>query len=161
MKTPTAIVLTLLASLTSLAASQPTLQSVPQPLWYLHTAAEQPIQIMRVPKIFMSSDANGWIKLIASPTLAKPNGVDMNLTSVYGIVLTGEVGEPDGHVRKVVVDITEAKKPRRYPFSIREVTAAVVKCIRLAFPKSEATVIWVTDHDGSKPVEQAVGLDAE
>lgn len=134
-------------------ASQPTLQSVLQPLWYHLTAADQPIQFMEVPKIFTGADRDQALPLIHSPTRVSEDGPDLNLISRYGLKLSGTSQPPHGIVPKITIDATKASQPESYPFTVEEVIQASVKCIRDMFGNAEETEIWVTDEKGSRKID--------
>ncbi len=153
MKTVPALLLGFLISTPFARASQPTLQSVLQPLWYHLTAADQLIQFMEVPKIFTGADRDQALPLIHSPTRVSEGGPDLNLISRYGLQLSGTSQPPHGIVPKITIDATKASQPENYPFTVEEVVLAAVKCIRDMFPNSAETEIWVTDAQGSRKIE--------
>src|SRR5690606_35250455 len=134
-------------------ASQPTLQSVSQPLYYHLTASDSKIQIMSVPKIFVGADRDQWLALLQSPTRASQDGPDLNLISRYGLRLSGESEPPHSIVPKITIDVTAASQPENYPFTIKEVMIATIKCVRAIFPDATETEIWVTDAQGSRKIE--------
>ena len=95
-----------------------------------------------------------WIGLFSSPTEVPGSGGDLNLISIYGLSVKMVSQDKDGRVTKIGIDISKAKKPKRYPFIINEVTKATIKAIRAEFPDEAATKIVILQVDGAPPANK-------
>ena len=129
--------------------TQPRLMTVTLPLWYLGAAeSEQAILIAQVPMICGGTDAVAWVELHSRPV--RPDGaeVDINLISIYKLVITAEV-DRDGRVTKIAIDTSKAVRPTGYPFTIEKVADEAVACMRREFPDKSKTKIVVV-HDGEE-----------
>ena len=132
-------------------ASQPTLTSISQPLYFIGSSSDAVIEIIETPKILNNSSAMAWIELFSSPTEVPGSGGDLNLISLYGLSVKIVSQDKDGRVTEIGVDTSTAKQPKRYPFTINDVTEATIKAIRSEFPDAAATKISVVRGDGASP----------
>ncbi len=132
-------------------ATQPTLTSISQPLYFLGSSSDAEIEIIETPKILNNSSAMAWIELFSSPTEVPGSRGDLNLISLYGLSVKMVSQDKDGRVTEIGVDTSTAKQPEHYPFTINDVTEATVKAIRSEFPDAAATKISVVRGDGASP----------
>ena len=130
-------------------ASQPSLTSITQPLYFPLSAKDAAIQLIEVPKIFNTS-AEGFVALFASPTEVKGINGDLNLISIYGLTIELVSQDKEGKVTKIAVDTSKAKKPDDYPWSVADVTEATIKAIRMEFRDEAVTKIVVKSEEQIK-----------
>jgi hypothetical protein len=135
-------------------ASQPSLASITQPLYFHESATDAKIQLIEVPKVFNTS-AEGYIALFASPTKVEGANGDLNLISIYGLSVELVSQDEEGRITKISVDNSKAKKPDNYPWSIAEVTEAAIKAIRMEFKDYAVTKIVVKEGEGKINDESA------
>lgn len=114
--------------------------TVKMPL-YLHGSDGDPmIEIADVPFVSAYAAPEATYAAITKPFTPPTDGSwkdkeDVNIASVYGIkVEATEDGEGDVLHLIITVDASEAKVPEGYPFTIQQVTDAVVTCVRLMTP---------------------------
>ena len=146
--------LTLVISPFGAEATTPTLTSISQPLYFLGSAGDAKIQIVETPKILNNSSAMFWIELFSGPTEVPGSGGDLNLISIYGLSIKMVSQDKDGRVTEIGIDTSKAKRPKRYPFTIKEVTEATVKAIRAEFPDEAKTKIVMLRVGGAPPVNK-------
>lgn len=121
----------------SLMGTQLSLRSTVLPI-YLHGAAtDEKIEQVTVPFVSFHADPEWRLAALSTPFIPPTDSSweprDVNLTSLYGIKVVGGQIADSADVR-VVVDVSAAKVPDDYPFSVQEVTDAVVHCVKLVFP---------------------------
>jgi hypothetical protein len=114
--------------------------TVKMPL-YLHGSDGDPlIEIADVSFVSAYSFPEGKYAAITKPFTPPTDGSwkdkeDVNIASVYGIkVEATEDGEGDVSHLIITVNATAAKAPEDYPFTVQQVTDAVVTCVRLMTP---------------------------
>jgi hypothetical protein len=123
--------------------------TVKMPL-YLHGSDTDPlITITDVPFASAHSIAEAPYSALTTPFIPPSDGSwktpeDINLASRYGIKVTyGETRPDETTLVKITIDATAAKVPEGYPFSITQVTDAVLTCVKLmtpARPESEQKI---------------------
>jgi hypothetical protein len=108
---------------------------------YLHGSdADTQIQILEVP-VMNASDSNEAIygaichSFIPPNTSSRSTAPDINIASQYGMAVSFEDDQVKGifHVT-ITIDASSAKKPEGYPFTIEQVTDAVMTCVKLMTP---------------------------
>jgi hypothetical protein len=116
------------------------MSTVKMPL-YLHGSDGDPIiQIADVPFVSAYAAPEGTYASITQPFTPPTDGSwkekeDVNIASVYGIkVEATEDGEGEVLHLIITVNATAAKAPEGYPFTVQQVTDAVVTCVRLMTP---------------------------
>lgn len=114
--------------------------TVKMPL-YLHGSDGDPlIEIADVPFVSSYASPEGTYAAITKSFTPPTDGSwkdkeDVNIASVYGIkVEATEDGEGDVSHLIITVNATTAKAPEDYPFTVQQVTDAVVTCVRLMTP---------------------------
>ena len=128
----------LLLSLAQVASgSELRLDSISLPL-YLHGAeSDSRISIVAVPFVSFQADPEWRFAALSKPFVPPTDGTwkpqDVNLASVYGIVVSGAYKE-NGMDMVVTIDASRAVLPEGYPFSIEQVIDAVTTCVKLAYP---------------------------
>ena len=106
---------------------------------YLHGGdSDSIIRIIDVPFVTSYSDPEWRFSAICKPFVPATDGSwqqprDVNLASLYGITVSGGQ-KPSSSDVEVVVDASKAKVPEGYPFTIAQVTDAVVTCVKLMYP---------------------------
>ena len=130
-------------SISPVKADAPHLTSVTQPLYFKGSVAGPEIQPMSVPKIFNAVEAEFMVMLYMSPTIIEGAEDDLNLISAYGIKVQMVELHPNGALKKVAVDISKAKKPADYPFSIEQAAISAVRAISMDMKKGETEVIVI------------------
>lgn len=135
---------------------------------YLHGGdSDSVIQIIDVPFVTSYADPEWRFSAISKPFIPATDDSwkqpkDVNMASVYGITVTGGL-KPGSNDVEVVVDATKAKVPVGYPFTITQVTDAVVTCVKLMYPtkpeKEGKLQVQVLAPDKSVP--QDAGDDGE
>ena len=113
------------------------LETVSLPL-YLHGSDEDTrISIRSVPFATSGSDPEWRFSAISKPFLPPTGGSlrthDVNLTSLYGLVVGGSYKE-NGKDMLVTIDASKAVPPEGYPFTVEEVIDAVTTCVKLMYP---------------------------
>ncbi|HRH97506.1 MAG TPA: hypothetical protein PLB55_16315 [Prosthecobacter sp.] len=108
---------------------------------YLHGSdADTQIQILDVP-VMNASDSNEAIygaichSFIPPNTSSRSTAPDINIASQYGIGVSFEDAQVKDifHVT-ITIDASSAKKPEGYPFTIEQVTDAVMTCVKMMTP---------------------------
>ena len=127
-------------TVSSANADAPHLTSVTQPLYFKGSVAGDEIQPMSVPKIFNAVEAEFMVMLYMSPTIIDGADDDMNLISAYGIKVRTIELHPNGALKEVAVDVSKAKKPEGYPFSVEQAALSAVKAIRKDMKGGETKV---------------------
>lgn len=128
----------LLALTLPAAATLMRIGSVKQPTYFHDSDEDAVIRIVDVPFVTSKSDPEWRFSAICKPFIPATDGSwrqprDVNLASLYGItVLGGQM--PSSSDVEVVVDASKAKVPEGYPFTIAQVTDAVVTCLKLMYP---------------------------
>jgi hypothetical protein len=132
-----------LAALSSPSRSEATslgMFTVKMPL-YLHGSDGDPlIEIADVPFVSAYAAPEATYAAITEPFTPPTDGSwkdkeDVNIASVYGIkVEATDAGEGDVSHLVITVDATAAKAPEGYPFTVQQVSDAVVTCVRLMVP---------------------------
>jgi hypothetical protein len=141
---PALLVLALaFASLSNPSRSEATtlgMLTVKMPL-YLHGSDGDPIiQIADVPFVSSYAAPEGTYAAITRPFTPPSDGSwkdkeDVNIASVYGIkVEATEDSESEVPHLIITVNVSAAKVPEGYPFTVQQVTDAVVTCVRLMTP---------------------------
>ena len=138
--------LSLLLCALCLSQAQATLRGlsvVKQPLYLLNNDEDCQIKIVDVPYVTNFSNP-GWVfRAICSP--CRPSGdtsrkdaEDVNLVSLYKIEVSGEskprTNKGGTYDIEVTIDLSKAAVPEGYPFTIEQVTDAVVTCVKLMCP---------------------------
>jgi hypothetical protein len=114
--------------------------TVKQPLYLHGSDGDAQIVIMDVPFVSSYSFPEGLYAAITKPFTPATDGSwkekeDVNIASVYGIkVEATEDGEGNVIHLIVTVNASAAKVPEGYPFTVQQVTDAVVTCVRLMTP---------------------------
>ncbi len=117
------------------------LDSISLPL-YLHGSEADPrISIVAVPYVTFYADPEWCFSALSKPFVPPTDGTwkphDVNLASVYGIVVSGTY--KDNNMDMVVtIDASKASVPEGYPFTIEQVITAVDTCVKLAYPSRPA-----------------------
>lgn len=114
--------------------------TVKMPL-YLHGSDGDPlIEIADVPFVSSYAAPEGTYAAITKPFTPPTDGSwkekeDVNIASVYGIKVeaTEDSGSEILHLI-ITVNATAAKVPEGYPFTVQQVTDAVVTCVRMMPP---------------------------
>lgn len=130
-------------------ATQLGLFTVRQPLYLHGSDGDVQIQITEVPFASSNSSPEAEFAAISQPFVPPTDGSwkrqgDVNLASLYNIKVSVEVassGAPEHWI--ITIDASKAKIPEGYPFTIIQVTDAVVTCVKLmrpTKPESERTL---------------------
>ena len=134
------IVIAILLSFAQVASStQLRLDTVSLPL-YLHGSDEDSrISIRQVPFATFAADPEWRFSAISTPFLPPTGGSlrphDVNLTSVYGIVVSGNYKDKENETGMLVtIDASKAVQPDGYPFTVEQVIDAVTTCVKLMYP---------------------------
>jgi hypothetical protein len=129
-----------LSSPTDSGATSLGMLTVKMPL-YLHGSDGDPlIEIADVPFVSAYAAPEGTYAAITKPFTPPTDGSwkdkeDVNIASVYGIkVEATEDSASDVPHLIIIVNASAAKVPEGYPFTIQQVTDAVVTCVRLMTP---------------------------
>ncbi|WP_170157254.1 hypothetical protein [Roseimicrobium gellanilyticum] len=116
------------------------MMTVKMPL-YLHGSDGDPIiEISDVPFVSAYAAPEATYAAITKPFTPPTDGSwkdkeDVNIASVYGIkVEATDAGEGDVSHLVITVNASAAKAPEGYPFTVQQVTDAVVTCVRLMTP---------------------------
>ncbi len=134
--------LALLLSLASFAsASELRLDSISLPL-YLHGSESDPrISIVAVPFVSFFAEPEWRFPALGKPFVPPTDGTwkphDVNLVSLYGIVVSGDY-KKDGMDLVVTIDASKAAVPEGYPFTVEQVIDAAATCVKLAYPPRPA-----------------------
>jgi hypothetical protein len=128
---------------------------------YLHGSETDPrISIQSVPFSTFYADPEWRFSAIAKPFIPQTDGSwqphDVNLTSLYGLVVGGGYKE-NGKDILVTIDASKAAPPEGYPFTVDQVIDAVVTCVRLMYPprpKDEGTLEIVVVRPKEKQQER-------
>lgn len=133
------ILLFLVSTISYASATSVILKSVHVPL-YIPSDGDTIISIREIPFVSVSSIYEWQLEALEVPFIP-PSGslwrdkTDANLISLYQIKVGGGqiLGTPD---MEAVVDISEAKVPDDYPFTVKEVADATIKCIKLMYAET-------------------------
>lgn len=114
------------------------LATVKQPTYIKHCGGPDRIAIIDVPYVTRANEFDFGIEAISTPFIpptdcSRADPLDINLTSLYGIETRSEY-KVDINTTEVVIDVTKARVPPEYPFSLDQVVEAVVTCVRLMRP---------------------------
>ena len=128
----------LFLSLTAVAsASELRLDSISLPLYLHGSESDSRITIVAVPFVSFFASPEWRFPAISKPFVPPTDGTwkphDVNLASVYGLVVSGGTKE-DSMDMVVTIDASKAAVPEGYPFSVEQVIAAVETCVKLAYP---------------------------
>jgi hypothetical protein len=137
--------LLLTALLLSISAAHATVLGITT-VWlplYLHGSdSDVELRIVQVPFVSANSSPEAEYSAISRPFVPpsddswKQKG-DVNLASLYGIAVSIDCASQQEWV--VTVDASQAKAPEKYPFSIGQVTDAVVTCVTMLKPIKPAS----------------------
>ncbi len=132
------LLLTLCLMILPLSATSLQLSSVKQVVYLHGSDTEIEMTIMDIPFATAYSSPEWLFSAISSPFIPATDGSwrdpsDINLASIYGIKVSGTYKENNKDV-EAIIDLTNAKKPEGYPFSIEEVAEQVKKCVTLMYP---------------------------
>lgn len=114
--------------------------TVKMPLYFHGSDGDPLIEIADVPFVSSYASPEGTYAAITKPFTPPTDGSwkdkeNVNIASVYGIkVEATDAGEGDVSHLVITVDATAAKAPEGYPFTVQQVTDAVVTCVRLMTP---------------------------
>lgn len=132
------ILLLLIALVLETSASQLGLATVKQAT-YLHGSDTDPvIRIIDVPFVTRYADPEWRFTAICKPFIPPTDGSwhkpqDVNLASLYGIKVEG-VSVANSQDVNVTIDVTQAKVPEGYPFTLAQVIDSVTTCVKLMYP---------------------------
>ncbi|MEP4076661.1 hypothetical protein [Haloferula sp.] len=129
---------TFIAFSPSVRASELGIASVKQPIYLLGSGADTIIRIVDVPFVTLYADPEWRFSAICQPFVPPTEGSwqdphDVNLTSLYGIGVSGTYKKDSPDI-KVVIDVSKAKVPENYPFTMEQVLDAVATCVKLMYP---------------------------
>jgi hypothetical protein len=118
-------------------ASELRLDSISLPLYLNGSESDPRITIVAVPFVTFFADPEWRFPAISKPFVPPTDGTwkphDVNLASVYGLVVSG--GTKENSMDMVVtIDASKAAVPEGYPFSVEQVIDAVATCMKLAYP---------------------------
>ena len=132
-------VITIIFMLTSPAFTTVLQLSSVKQVVYLHGSdTDVKMTIIDVPFATAYAAPEWFFSAISKPFVPATDGSwrnpsDVNLASLYGIVVEGTYKENSKDV-EVRIDVTKAKVPDGYPFTIKQVTEQVKKCVKLMYP---------------------------
>lgn len=134
------ILLLLACSISLTSASQLSLRAVSIPLYVLNTDDGAGAEITDVPYVSRGADPEWRFSAISTPFTPPHDGqwhskADINLVSLYQIKVTGGQVQGTPNV-EAIVDLSEAKAPEGYPYTIEEVKNYAIKCINLMHPET-------------------------
>jgi hypothetical protein len=134
--------LTLLLCLAPFASgSELRLDSISLPLYLHGSESDSRISIVAVPYVTFHADPEWLFSALSKPFVPPTDGTwkpeDVNLASVYGLVVSGDY-KKDGMDLVVTIDATKAVAPEGYPFTVEQVIDAVVTCAKIAYPPRPA-----------------------
>ena len=135
-----AIITLLLIMTCPVFASGLQLSSVKQVLYLYGAETDCVMKIVDVPFASGYSDPEWFFAAISEPFVPPTDGSwkepsDVNLASLYGISVRGTyTNKKDSNDVEVTIDLTKAKVPEGYPFTLEQVTEQVKKCAELMYP---------------------------
>lgn len=106
---------------------------------YLHDSdTEVKMEIIDVPFVSAYAAPEWVFNAISEPFIPPTDGSwrdpsDVNLATLYGIVVSGTYKKNSKDV-VAIIDLTKAKVPAGYPFTLEQVTEQVKKCVELVYP---------------------------
>lgn len=119
-------------------ASGLTLSSVKQVTWLPNDDEDPGMLIRTVPFVTAYASPEWYFSAISAPFIPssdsswkKPH--DINLVSVYGIVVSGTYKKESKDI-KVTIDVSNAKVPEGYPYTIEQVADKAKECVNLMYP---------------------------
>lgn len=150
MKYLSILLLLLLACLATSPASQLGIFIVKMPIYLHGSDSDAEIRIMDVPFASAGSTPESTFSAISEPftppsdkTWNSPANV--NLASIYGIKVSAEEdGEKDVTEWNITVNASAAKAPEGYPFTVAQVTDAVLTCVKSMCPMRPLDELKVT-----------------
>ena len=122
----------------SASASGIQLSSVKQVTWLQDSDEDRGMWIRDVPFVTAGASPEWFFSAISTPFIPVSDGSwrkshDINLASIYGIVVSGTYKKNNKDV-EAVIDLTKAKVPKGYPYTLEQVTEQVKKCVELMYP---------------------------
>lgn len=132
------IIMILLMMTSPVFATVLQLSSVKQVVYLHGSDTDVKMTIIDVPFATAYAAPEWFFSAISKPFVPATDGSwrnpsDVNLASLYGIVVEGTYKENSKDV-EVTIDVTKAKVPDGYPFTIKQVTEQVKKCVKLMYP---------------------------
>jgi hypothetical protein len=132
-----ALIIALLTSVGTAHATVLVLTTAWQPLYLHGSDMSVQIQITQVPIVTGSASPEAEFAAISHPFIPPADGSwkrqhDVNLASRYGIAVSVEV--VSAYKWLITVDASHAKAPEGYPFTVDQVTDAVVTCVKMMKP---------------------------
>jgi hypothetical protein len=129
----------------SAQASSLNIFTVKQPLFLQNTESEEVISIHDVPFVTAWAYPEATFEAISAPFIPPSDSSwkerkDVNLASLYGIRVSAA---DEGATWKITVDASKAKKPADYPFTIKQVTDAVVTCAKRMVPAKQKITLKI------------------
>jgi len=133
-------------------ATSPTLELITQPLFWLGSAnQENGVLYAKVPKVMNHTYPPLMVQWYSSTTKTSDSKADLNLISIYGVKVEVTKASVKGSTREIRVDMSKAKQPEGYSFTVNEVATFTAKAIRADFKDTNSTKISI--YDGKKSVE--------
>ncbi len=124
-------------------SSQLSLRAVKQPLYLHGSDTNAIIEITDVPIVSYYADPEWRFSAISKPFIPASDGSwktphDINLASLYSIKVLGAYAANNRDI-EVVIDASEAQRPKGYPFSIADVIDSTSTCVKLMYPPRPET----------------------
>jgi len=116
------------------------LTSIKQVIWLKNSDEDSGMLIRSVPFVTAGADPEWRFSAISSPFIPPSDSSwhrpsDINLASLYGIVVTGTYKKNSKDV-EAIIDLSNAKVPEGYPYTLEQVTKQVEECVRLMYPNN-------------------------
>ncbi|HEY6153280.1 MAG TPA: hypothetical protein VIW07_06035 [Candidatus Udaeobacter sp.] len=128
----------LLVTMDMAFASELGLTSVTQPLYLHGSESDTRIAFESVPYVTSAADPEWRFSAISVPFIPPTSGSwhahDVNLASIYHIVVNGTYAENSKDVL-VTIDASKATQPEGYPFTVEQVIDAVATCVKIMYPE--------------------------
>lgn len=136
----------------SAVATSPTLELITQPLYTVASSnQENGVLYGKVPKLMNHTYPPLMVQWYYSTTKATGLDEDVNLIFLYGVHVSVTKSSEKGGSRTIRVDYSKAKKPKDFPFSVKQVAGFTARAIREDFNDPTKTKILI--FDGEKSLE--------